>query len=265
MKRYSIIVILASLLLTSLWLQSPKTAEINIAVASNFLPTAQKLVRTFEKQFSIQASISSGSTGQLFAQITQGAPFDVFFAADQKSCDELVIRGHATRNNTRIYAVGRLVLFDPDHTSQEIPKKYASNDYRYIAIANPTLAPYGWAAQQVMNSHPILLTAQVLRGNNARSSLNYAMINRSTAAFTSLALTKDLGDHHWLIPQKYYSPILQKSALLSHGASKASAQKFWAFISSPRSKEILKESGYSLPVVISESVATFSITDLNYD
>jgi molybdate transport system substrate-binding protein len=249
MKRYTTIFILTALLLASFWLQRPNTSEVNIAVASNFLSTAQKLVRTFEKQFNIRVSISSGSTGQLFAQITQGAPFDVFFAADQKSCDELIIRGHTTRENTTIYAIGRLVLFDPDSTSKEIPKNYTSNHYSYIAIANPTLAPYGAAAQQVMTRHTPHLTAQVVRANNASSSLNYAMINRSTAAFTSLALTKNLGDHHWLVPQKHYSAILQKAALLNRGAAKTSAQKFWHFISSPVSKELLKESGYSLPTL----------------
>ena len=147
------------LLLTGCQSQSDETT--NVAVATNFYVTAQTLEREFEKQSNYDISLISGSTGQLYAQIKNGAPYDIFLSADQDRAVKLVEEGLANERFT--YAMGRLVLWRPENKMVSLETLMAGN-FKRLAIANPALAPYGRAAQEVIATLDI--SDKIVMGEN---------------------------------------------------------------------------------------------------
>lgn len=229
------------LLLTGCQSQSDETT--NVAVATNFYVTAQTLEREFEKQSDYDISLISGSTGQLYAQIKNGAPYDIFLSADQDRAVKLVEEGLANERFT--YAMGRLVLWRPENKMVSLETLMAGN-FKRLAIANPALAPYGRAAQEVIATLDI--SDKIVMGENVGQV--YSLIKTGNAdlgfiAYSQIEVDNITADNFWAVPSALYSSIIQDAVFLNSG--KAEAQAFYRFLQSDRARDIIQSSGYDVP------------------
>ena len=226
--------------------QSKQTPSVNVAVATNFYTVALELEKQFETQSAVDISIASGSTGQLYAQIINGAPHDIFLAADQIRPKKLIEDGFAQDHFT--YALGQLVLWG---ATQETPNlaMLTKTDYRHLAIANPMLAPYGLAAQDVISD--LNLSDKVVMGENIGQT--YSLIETGNAEFGFISLSQIIAKdnqgsgEYWIVPDELYTPITQDAVLLKSGADNPAAQAFYEFLKSETARDIIKEAGYKLP------------------
>ena len=226
---------------------------LRIAVASNFLNSANKLVKIYENLYGAEIEIISGSTGKLFAQINSGAPFDLFLAADELRPRLLSEADNSFEEDTYVYAVGRLVLWAP-----ELPKhhehcneKLLDMPFQHIAIANPETAPYGDAGLQTLRKLKKLQSIQskLVFGENVGQVFSYLVTGAVDVGFLSLAQVHDRDPHRdtcaWIIPRNYY-PDLSQSAIILQSKSPI-AQEFMDFLQSEQAKAVIESFGYFAP------------------
>ncbi|MFC7290543.1 molybdate ABC transporter substrate-binding protein [Hirschia litorea] len=244
--RRFVLCVFSLLGITSYPLAAAETA--NIAVATNFHNTMKELQHSFESSYEHKLVVISGASGQLYAQALNGSPIDIYLSADQSRAEALE-HSHIGVNGSRFtYAIGQLVLWAPKgDTIQDWQGilKNAVPDQK-IAIANPKLAPYGVAAEQVLNSMEILGNRrhQIVMGQNVGQA--YAMVTTGNADFglISQSYIKDLTPNVWKIPDDYYSPIKQDAVLLKRAQSNLAAQSFFDFMKSDTALKIIEENGY---------------------
>lgn len=213
-----------------------------VAVASNFVRPAEALVRAFEAESGHEIELASGSTGQHFAQIVHGAPYDVFLAADQARPARLVERGLASDAFT--YADGRLAFVHPDGAA------LGGAELRFLAIANPELAPYGLAAQQVIDGAGLTdaLRGRVVQGQNVGQAYGMVASGNASGGLVAWSLAMDGELPFSLIPAELHDPIRQDAVLLAHGADKLAAREFLAYLASDAAQEMIVSFGYDTPV-----------------
>ncbi|WP_028302428.1 molybdate ABC transporter substrate-binding protein [Oceanospirillum beijerinckii] len=254
-----------SLLSLSLILLSPalppivqiaQADNVRIAVASNFTPTLKQIAQRFEQKTGHQISLISGSTGKHYAQIRNGAPFDAFFAADSQSPKRLEQEGNTLANSRFTYAIGRVVLWSPKARFFDDSSDILRQDhFHYLAIANPKLAPYGQAAQQVMEAKGVWqsLQGKLVRGENIAQAYQYVKTGNAQLGFIALSQLQQLkqksgyseySGSYWLPDQSLYSPIEQQAVLLN---DKPAAQQFFRFVKSPEIKQLIQSQGYTTP------------------
>ena len=237
----------AFILIFSLMLAWPLQAdELSIAVASNFSALMQQIAHRFEQQTGHRVKISSGATGKHFAQIRQGAPFDAFFAADERRPTLLEQQGLAQGRFT--YAQGKLLLWSPDPALvDDAGRVLASERFRYLAIANPKLAPYGRAAQQVLQKLGLwsALRRRMVRGENIGHA--YQFVNSGNAELGFVAASQVLRADRpqrgswWRVPENYYAPIRQQAVRLNE---KKSTRHFMEFMRSDEIRRLISQNGY---------------------
>jgi molybdate transport system substrate-binding protein len=243
-----------ALLLSLYLLPTASSADkITIASASNFAPTLKAIAPYFERQTGHRIVISTASTGKHFAQIKQGAPFDIFFAADSEHPQLLEQTGAAVAGSRFTYALGVLVLWstDPDilHRDASVLRK---GDFRYLAIANPQLAPYGRAAKQVLEDFKLWdhLQTKIVRGENIGQAFQFIYSGNAQLGFVARAQLTQLQSGNqgsaWPVPQSLYGPIEQQAVLITH---KDSAKAFLDFVKTPQMLEIIQRFGYGIPNV----------------
>jgi|TARA_B110000116_G_C16788871_1_gene562565 molybdate transport system substrate-binding protein len=223
-----------------------------VAVAANFVLTMQQLETVFEAETLHQLTVVSGSTGQLYAQILNEAPYHVFLSADQKRPAHLLTHGSAVSGSQFTYALGKLVLWtNEEKLGTVLDLNAISGDYRYLAIANPRLAPYGIAAREVLLAlgQWDSLQSKIVFGQNV--SQTYAMVSTRNAEIGLVALSSIVAHPEdgssILIPENYYSPIRQDAVLLNTGTSNPAAIEFIKFLQSPQAHEIIINGGHGLP------------------
>lgn len=230
--------------------QMPCENRLTIAVATNFQPTLQLIEPVFEAQFDVDLVIVSGSTGKLYAQIRQGAPYDVFLSADQWRPQKLIEDGLGVGGTEFTYAYGRLVLWGPNFASVG-EDNILDSSIKHIAIANPDLAPYGRAAQQALDALSLWdgLEDKLVLGQNVGQVIAYLQTENAQLGFVSLALipknTRET-DNVWLIPDAIYDPIAQDAILLKRAEDDMAAKAFLEFLQSETAQDIIKDSGYYL-------------------
>lgn len=249
-SRSNFRLIAISLLIVSSSLSIAEDAT--IAVATNFLPTAKKLAKEFELEEEYELKLVGGSTGQLFAQISQGAPFHAFMSADQERVSKLVESELALADTQFTYARGRLCfLVSPNREHSETPKKILHELlFTQIAIANPRTAPYGAAAVEVLAELGLeeqALSSKLITAQNVGQA--YAMVSTGNSDFGIVALSSVLNDsvdndQYYLIPYKLHGPIRQDAVLLKRGSNNHSAKRFLEFLSSREGKAIIRGEGY---------------------
>ena len=247
----------ATCLLLFGWLAAaPHTSagEVSLGVAANLTDTARKLVARFQADTGHKVTTSFGSTGKLYAQIRNGAPYDVFMAADTLR-PKLIEQARAGRAGTRFtYARGKLVLWRPT------PNRFADNSpepigylsrqpFARLAIANPKTAPYGLAAQQVLEhlGQWQALQAKLVRGDSISQAFQFVATGNAQAGFVALAQVKSWPHQPgslWLIPQGYYSPIDQQAILLNRGTGNVAAEAWMHFLKSDTAITIIRNDGY---------------------
>lgn len=225
--------------------------QVRIAVASNFTHAMQDLRQAFEQQSDHQIELIFGSTGKIYAQIINGAPFDAFFAADSARPERLEQDGRTQSDSRFTYAVGRIVLWSPDgqfHVDNGLALENAQ--FRHLAIANPRLAPYGKAAQQVLQARGVwdLLQDKIVRGENIGQTFQFVISGNAELGFVALSqLRSQAGKHQgrfWLVPVELYDPIEQQAVQLSN---KAAVTAFMDFVKSHQARQIIQRYGYSTP------------------
>ena len=177
-------------LLLALTLTLPAHAgEARIAVASNFNTAIHALKPKFEDATDHTLTVSTGSTGKLYAQIRNGAPFDVFLAADSRRPRKLAEAGALARNGRFTYAEGRIALWSPDPDRVQGPSTLAAGDFRHLAIANPETAPYGLAAKQTLTDlgHWSEFQDRLVRGENIGQAHQYVASGTPGLGFVALS------------------------------------------------------------------------------
>ena len=225
-------------------LDSPPT----IAVAANFREAADEIGSAFRTSSGQPLRFSFGSTGQLLVQVSQGAPFDAFLAADQLRPRMAVDDGHAVAGSQFTYATGRLVLFSGDRDLVRGPETLIQGEFVRLSIAEPALAPYGAAAIEVLQVLGALesVRPKLVRGMNVAQA--YQFVRSGNAELGLVALSQVVGytgGSRWVVPHDLHSPIRQDAVLLNRGAENPVAQAFLAFLAGPEAATVLRKFGYS--------------------
>lgn len=228
------------------------SAEIRVSAASNFAAALHAIVEMFRSQTGHVVIVSTGSTGKLYAQITNGAPFDLFFAADIDRPRQLEEQGFAVAGTRFTYAVGKLVLWSShqglvDREGQVLK----TADFRRLAIANPETAPYGLAARQVLESlgNWSDLQAKLVRGENIAQTYQFVASGNAELGFVALAQLKQFSGavgSFWEIPQALYQPIEQQVILLKNAREPEAASELLDFLRSDAVREYLQRAGYGI-------------------
>lgn len=241
----SAVLLVSLLLLIPLWPTTSLGGQVMVAVAANFTAPMKELSQRFEQQTGHRAIVSYGSTGKLFAQIHNGAPFEVFLAADQERPRLLFEAGMGDEPTT--YAIGRLVLWsaDPDLIDDEASVLYASDAFDRIAIANPKTAPYGAAAMQILQALGVQqqLMPKLVRGDNIAQTYQFVMTGNAQLGFVAMS---QVGEHgsKWIPPDSLHAPIRQDMVLLDKGRSNAAAVALVDFLRSDDGRAITRRYGY---------------------
>ena len=224
--------------------------SLHVAAAANLQKVFDKaLLPAFTKATGVTAVPTYGSTKLLAAQIENGAPVDVFVAADKKTPELLVAKGEVDGSTVKVYAYGKLVLWT---RADAVAHPYSITDltnpvYSRIAVANPKLAPYGAAAIEMIAKAKLtpVLKPKIIYAENIAQTLQYARSGNVSVAITALSLViDDKVDPYYVIPQSDYTPIAQAAGVVKSTKDAVDARKFVDFLTSPTAKSIWKKYGY---------------------
>lgn len=244
-QKFAVLLILSAHCTFSAATESP---QLLIACATNFLPTLKELVAHYSaKQSALSTSIkkdiqiSSAASGTLTQQIIQGAPFDIFLSADAALPKLLEEKKLTEAGSRRLYAVGTLALL----SRQAIPTSELAKSLvnARLSIANPKTAPYGRAAQQVLQKMGIAKNVNIVTANNVVQAYQHFVTANVEFALTSQSLV-DSKHTYTKIPSHWHAPIQQYGALLSNGRSKRQAALFYDYLHSAEAQEIIVANGY---------------------
>ncbi|MEQ9316886.1 MAG: molybdate ABC transporter substrate-binding protein [Henriciella sp.] len=227
--------------------------DARIAVAANFREAALALEENFEATSGYDISQAFGATGQLYAQIVNGAPFDAFLSADQDRPELLIKDGLAFEETRFTYAKGELVLWTANETmleGEDGPLILEGGDFRALAIANPDLAPYGVAAMETLASLGLAdaLSDRIVRGQSIGQT--FAMVSTGGAEFGFVAASQVLtpfgidAGSGWIVPAHLHSPIRQDAVLLSHGSENAASIAFLDYLQTAEARLLIERYGY---------------------
>ena len=242
------------LLFISCYLPQSSAREARLAVASNFVNTAQVLVLKFSEQTPYKVSVSAASTGKLYAQIRQAAPFEVFLSADRQTPERLVSEGFAVKETLFDYARGRLVFVSQTPSEGGSAQQLLRQaQFKKLAIANPELAPYGLAAKQTLEALGLLprVQARLVMGENIGQAAQFVFSGNADAGLLPRAFAletpeqKKLYQNSWLVPESLHQPIIQTAVLLNRGQNNQAALAFLKYLQQPEAQGIIASHGYN--------------------
>ncbi len=247
----TILQLVAGLLLTCLFSFST-AAEVRVAVAANFSAPIKSLAADFERATGHKLLASFGSTGKFYAQIKNGAPFDVFLAADDATPIRLEKENGIVPGSRFTYAIGKLALWSakPGYVdgSGDVLKK---NGFRHIAIAAPKLAPYGKAAVEAITNLGLLsaLQPKFVQGENIGQTHQFVASGNAELGFVALSQVYKDGKisqgSAWIVPAQLYNPIRQDAVILKHGKDNPAAVALMRFLQSALARKVIQSYGYS--------------------
>jgi len=230
--------------------------EIRIAVASNFYPTMKAIVEQFELENYESSKINkivliSGSSGKHYAQIMNGAPFDIFFSADKLRPVLLEKEGIVENESRFTYALGKIVLWSPANGFVD-PKGQVlyDNNFRFLAIANPKIAPYGIATKETLVSMGLWknMDKKLVRGENIAQAFQFINTGNAKLGFVSFSQLMSpnfsLVGSFWEVPKSLYNPIEQQAVLLKDSLL---GRNFMEFVQTDKALNIISKFGYDLP------------------
>lgn len=246
--------IFSPLIATVLWLGLTTAiwaGEVTVAVASNFLTTLQQIADGFTARTGHAVRIVNGSTGTLYAQISIGAPYDVFLSADQARVLLLADAGKLLEGAHKPYALGGLVLYARKGgvLAGDIKTSLTPAVIHHFAMADPELAPYGRAASQVLAHLELteMIAEKAVLGANIGQTFGFVKTGNAPVGFVALSQALAIGGDWLEISPSYYAPIVQEAGLLAHAKGNPAAVAFYQHLSSPAAIEILQSSGYGAP------------------
>jgi molybdate transport system substrate-binding protein len=237
--------VLCLILIPGLGSTSAQAEDVHVAVAANFTAAMKEIAADFEKASGHHAVLSFGSTGKLYAQISHGAPFEVFLAADQRRPELLEKEGLAGGRFT--YAIGKLVLWSSDAKRQVGEQALRSGDFQKVAIANPKTAPYGAAAVEVMRNLGLYqqLKPKLVLGDSIAQTHQFVATGNAQMGFVALAqIALDGAGSRWPVPDKLYTPIRQDAVLLDKGKHNPAAPALMAYLKSQAARAVIHKYGY---------------------
>lgn len=225
--------------------------EVQVAVAANFAAPAKRIAAEFEQATGHKAQLSFGATGKFYAQIRNGAPFEVLLSADDTTPARLEREGAAVAGSRFTYAIGRLALWSARpgfvDAGGEVLKGGA---FRHLALANPQLAPYGAAAVEVLKSLKLhdALRAKFVQGENIAQTHQFVASGSAELGFVALSQVFRDGriaeGSGWLVPAERHAPIRQDAVLLEKGRGKAAAAAWLQFLKGDKGRAIISAYGY---------------------
>lgn len=224
---------------------------VTVAVASNFTRSAAELAEHFEAETGIAVRLSAGSTGKLYAQILNGAPFDVFLAADAERPIRLEQSGHIVAGARTTYANGALVLWS--RSAKDCRAVLSDEHSGHIALANPETAPYGRAAVEYLTSAGYWdsVSDRAVYGENINQTLQFVATGNAVLGLVAKS-QKDAPQLPeaacvWDVPASSHSNLEQQAVLLLRAADNDDAWRFYEFLGSEAAREIIGRQGYEVP------------------
>lgn len=236
-------------LVLSLGCQSVVAEEFTIAVASNFTSTLEKIRQEFEASTEHRVTVVSGSSGRLFAQISNGAPFDLFLSADAQKPQALEEAGLIGQGQRSVYALGRLALYSNQADMfVEGPEILRSDTVKRLAIANPRVAPYGAAAISVLTQLGLeeQLRPRLVQGENIAQAYQFVDSGNAQLGFVALSQVLDRPESgsYWEVPAQMHAPLVQELAVVKDGEG---VRAFLVFLKRSDIRALIARSGYELP------------------
>ncbi|HEX5127276.1 MAG TPA: molybdate ABC transporter substrate-binding protein [Rhodocyclaceae bacterium] len=251
MKKFSHVAV--SILCALAFTTNAYADDVQIAVAANFAGPMQKIASEFEKDTGNKVLVSLGATGQLYAQITNGAPFEILLAADDETPAKLEKEGKGVAGSRFTYATGKLVLWSakPGFVDDkgDVLKK---GSFQHLSIANPKTAPYGAAAIETMKALGLLdtLTPKFVQAESIAQA--YQFISTGNAELGFVALSQVIKDgkisdgSRWIVPENLHQPIRQDAVILLPGKDKLAPQALMNYLKGDKAKAIIRSYGYEL-------------------
>ncbi|WP_353235886.1 molybdate ABC transporter substrate-binding protein [Diaphorobacter ruginosibacter] len=231
-------------------LPAAHAGEVAVAVAANFTAPMQKLGAMFEKQTGNKVVISSGATGKFYAQIVNGAPYDVLLAADDTTPEKLENEGKAVKGTRYTYAIGQLVLWSPRDNYVDSEGKVLNTQFDHISIANPKLAPYGAAAMQALDHLKLTdsIKPRIVTGENIGQTYQFVATGNAPLGFVALSQVMTDGKvtkgSYWIVPESMHEPIRQDAVLLNKGENNDTAKELLKYLKSDEARAVIKTYGY---------------------
>ena len=229
--------------------RAPAPAELTVAAASDLTPAFEAIGREFESTYKTKVTFVFGSTGLLTRQIENGAPFDVFAAANVSYIDQLEQKGLIVPGTKSVYARGRITMWTAANSAVKVEKiqDLTRPEVTRIAIANPDHAPYGQAAREALERAGVweVVKPKLVYGDNIRQTLQYAETGNVEVAIVALSLSVQSNGRWVLIPEELHEPIDQALGVMKSTKNEASARAFCEFVNSEKGREILKKYGFN--------------------
>ena len=244
---------LSALILSLLAIATAHADEVQVAVAANFTGPMQVISVLFERDTGHKASLAFGATGKFYAQIVNGAPFEVLLSADDETPAKLVKEGNAVAGTPFTYAIGKLVLWSADpkliDAKGEVLKK---GGFKHLALANPKTAPYGAAGMQVMTKLGVAESIKPLLVQGENISQTQQFISTGAAELGFIAYSQVIKNgaigsgSGWVVPGNLYDPIFQDAVLLAKGKDKPAAVALLKYLKGEKALAVIKSFGYEL-------------------
>lgn len=237
-----------------LLVSAAQAAEVQVAVAANFTAPMQAIAAEFEKDTGHKAMVAFGATGKFYAQIHNGAPFEVFLAADDATPTKLESEGAALAGSRFTYAIGTLVLWSatPGYVDDQgaVLKK---DQFKHLALANPKTAPYGVAAQAALAKLGIAeedLKGRLVLGENITQTHQFVATGNAELGFIALSQVyrdgKVASGSAWIVPAEYHAPIRQDAVILAKGQDNPAAAALVDYLKGPKATALIRSYGYDL-------------------
>ena len=223
-------------------------ADVGVAVAANFTAVAEELAMAFKAKTGDSLLLSFGATGALYTQITQGAPFEIFLAADSKRPAQAVTDGFGVEGTVFTYAIGKVVLYSPTLDVGSGDAVLKTNAFKHIAIADPATAPYGAAAVEAMTALGVydMITPKLVTGENTSQALQFVDSGNAELGFVALSQVIGKPGFQWQVPADLYKPIFQDAVLLKTGKANGAAMAFFDYLQSQDAIAIIEKYGYTV-------------------
>jgi molybdate transport system substrate-binding protein len=232
---------------------APAFAEqVLVAVAANFVPPFREIAIEFERTTGHNVQVAAGSSGNFYSQIKNGAPFDVFFSADNERPKLLGEEGFGVKDSRFTYAIGRLVLWSPNAGLIKGEETLRFKQYKRLAMANPKTAPYGVAAIEAMQKLELWegIQSQIVIGESLGQTMGFIESGNAQLGFVALSQVMDPKikgkGSRWDVPTNLHEPIKQDVILLTKGKINPAAKALMEFMGSPQAKAIIERYGYEL-------------------
>lgn len=225
--------------------------EVQVAVAANFTAPIQAIAVDFKKDTGHTLIAAYGATGQFYTQIKNGAPFEVFLAADDSTPQKLEQAGDIVPGSRFTYAIGTLALWSANNSYVDpAGKVLEKNQFKHLAIANPKAAPYGLAATQVLSKLGLTdkVKDKLVEGQNITQAYQFVSTGNAELGFVALSqIYKDgkvSNGSAWIVPEAMHDPIKQDAVILKKGENNPAAKALTEYLKGPKAAEIIKSYGY---------------------